>query len=169
MAAVNPEPNDPKWLVALDIAGAIILLALAVSLVVSCGVSKPQVVVKDSVRVEVHERIVHDTAYFALQPSQQDVTTKDTTSLLKNDYAQSYAAIESGFLHHTLETYQKTIKVPYEVTVHDTITVASKENTVYVDVPRQPTKWESFVEVCGYILLGLVAAFIVAFIIKLAI
>lgn len=128
-------------------------------LTLSCGTSKPTIVVKDSVRVEIHERIIHDTAYFALQASEQSVITKDTISHLENEYAQTDAAIRGGLLFHSLVTTPKTINVPVTTIVHDTLRIEAKENTVYVDVPRQPTKWENFLEICGYILLGLVFLF----------
>ena len=144
------------------------MLALAFLLATSCAVQKPQVVVKDSVRVEIHERIVHDTAYFSLQPSEQSVVTKDTTSHLQNAYAETDAAIRGGLLYHTLTTHTKTIEVPVTTVVHDTLRIEAKENTIYVDVPRQPTKWESFLEVCGFILLGLAALCLIGIILKFA-
>lgn len=168
MTTESRDPREPRWRTALDIAGAVLLLALAFLLATSCGVSKPQVVVRDSVRVEVHERVVHDTAFFAISGDFQERTGKDTVSVLKNEYAQSYAAVEDGLLTHSLQTFPKTVKVPVTVTVHDTIRVESSTVTEVVEVPRQPTKWENFVEVCGYILLGVLALGIVALALKLA-
>ena len=169
MTTASRDPRGPRWLTALYIAGWVFLLVLAFLLATSCGVGKPQVVVRDSVRVEVHERVVHDTAFFAISGDFQQKTSKDTVSVLKNEYAQSYAAVEGGLLTHSLQTFPKTVKVPVTVTVHDTIRVESSTVTEFVDVPRQPTKWEGFVEVCGYILLGVLALCIVALALKLAI
>lgn len=137
----------------------VIAIAFLLANMIACGAAKPTVVVKDSVRVEIHERIVHDTAYFALQPSEQAVMTKDTASHLENEYAQTDAAIRGGLLFHSLVTTPKTINVPVITIVHDTLMIEAKENTVYVDVPRQPTKWENFLEICGYILLVIVFLF----------
>ena len=169
MTTASRDPRGPRWLTALYIAGWVFLLVLAFLLATSCGVSKPQVVVRDSVRVEVHERVVHDTAFFAISGDFQERTGKDTVSVLKNEYAQSCAAVEGGLLTHSLQTFPKTVKVPVTVTVHDTIRVESSTVTEFVDGPRQPTKWEGFVEVCGYILLGVLALCIVALALKLAI
>ena len=132
----------------------IIAIAFLLANLISCGAAKPTVVVKDSVRVEIHERIVHDTAYFALQPSEQVVMIKDTVSHLENAYAQTDAAIRGGLLFHSLVSTPKTITIPVTTIVHDTLRIEAKENTIYVDVPRQASKWESFLEICGYILLG---------------
>lgn len=168
MMTESRDPREPRWQLAAEIAATILMLLLGFLLAVSCGVSKPQVVVRDSVRVEVHERVVHDTAFFAISGDFQERTGKDTVSVLKNEYAQSYAAVEGGLLRHSLQTFPKTVKVPVTVTVHDTIRVESSTVTEVVEVPRQPTKWENFVEVCGYILLGVLALGIVALALKLA-
>ena len=70
-------------------------------------------------------------------------------------------------LYHSLVTHPKTIEVPVTTIVHDTLKIESKENTVYVDVPRQATKWENFLEVCGYILIGVVFVFFAFFVLKM--
>ena len=38
-------------------------------------------------------------------------TSKDTTSFLKNDYAESTASLSGGHLYHTLYTYPRPIEV----------------------------------------------------------
>lgn len=151
----------------MEIVDTILLLLLGILLACSCGVQKPSIVVKDSVRVEIHERIVHDTAYFAIAPSEQSVVSRDTTSHLENEYAETDAAIRGGLLFHSLVTHPKTIQVPVTTIVHDTLKIEAKENTIYVDVPRQASKWENFLEVCGYILLGLVFLFFAFVVIKM--
>ena len=169
MQSASPDPNRPT---AHDIFCRVVYavaLAFLVYCLVSCGASKPVTAqIRDSVRVEIRERIVHDTAFFAISGDFQQKTSKDTTSLLKNEYAQSYAAVEGGLLTHSLQTFPKTVKVPVTVTVHDTLIVERQAETIVQEVPRQPTRWENFVEVCGFILLGLVALGIVALALKLA-
>ena len=128
---------------------------------VSCGIQRPVITRKDSIRVEIRERIVRDTAYFQLPAQSSSITTRDTTSVIELDYAKSTASVRDGFLHHSLETMPKTIEVPVYIHVHDTTTVEIKGDTIYVDVPRQPTKWEHFLEVCGWILLGIIALAII--------
>lgn len=145
----------------------VIAIAFLLANMIACGTPKPAIVVKDSVRVEIHERIIHDTAYFALQPSEQSVITKDTTSHLENEYAKTDAAIRGGLLFHSLVTTPKTINVPVTTIVHDTLRIEAKENTIYVDVPRQPTKWESFLEICGYILLAGLFIFFAVVVLKM--
>ena len=156
MMAESPEPTGNR---AYRIfCGVCLVLAFiaAVYALVSCGVQKPVVTHQDSVRVEIRERIVHDTAYFTLPAQSSFIVTRDTTSTIELDFAKSTASIRDGFLHHSLETKPETIEVPVYIHVHDTTEVKIKGDTIYVDVPRQPTKWESFLEVCGWILLGIV-------------
>ena len=169
MMSASPRLPEPENGCLMDIFALIALLVLAFLLATSCAASKPVTVIRDSVRVEVRERIVHDTAYFSISGDFQQKTSKDTTSLLKNEYAQSYAAVEGGLLTHSLQTFPKTVRVPVSVTVHDTTVVEHQANIVTVEVPRHPTKWESFLEVCGYIMLGLAALGLAALVLKLAI
>lgn len=168
MQSASPEPNRPT---AHDIFCAVVYavaLAFLVYCLVSCVASKPAATIRDSVRVEIRERIVRDTAYFAIAGDFQSQTIKDTASHLQSEYAASDASIEGGLLRHSLRTFPKTVRVPVTVTVHDTLIVERQAETIVQEVPRQPTRWENFVEVCGFILLGLVALGIVALALKLA-
>ena len=140
MLSASPEPNRPT---AHDIFCRVVYavaLAFLLYCLVSCAASKPAATIRDSVRVEIRERIVHDTAYFAISGDFQQKTSKDTTSLLKNEYAQSYAAVEGGLLTHSLRTFPQTVKVPVTVTVHDTLIVERQAETIVQEVPRQPTR-----------------------------
>lgn len=143
-------------------------LFVAVWSLVSCGPTKPVAVVRtDSVRVEIRERIVKDTVFFTLPAQSSSVVTRDTTSTIELDFAKSVAAIRDGFLHHSLETKPKTIEVPVYIPVHDTTVVEKKGDTKYIEVERRPTKWESFLEVCGWILIGVVGLLVIIGIAKL--
>ncbi len=75
---------------------------------------------KDSVRLEIHERIVHDTVYFALAPEKEKIVTLDDSSHLENSVAASDAYVRDGKLHHTLETKKQDIPVPVSIPVADT-------------------------------------------------
>ena len=169
---MQQNPQTPHHPTAHDIFCRVVYavaLAFLLYCLVSCGASKPApAAIRDSVRVEIRERIVHDTAYFAIVGDFQSQTVKDTTSHLQSEYAQSDASIKGGLLHHSLRTFPNTVKVPVAVTVHDTLIVERQAETIVQEVPRQPTRWENFVEVCGFILLGLAALGIVALVLKLA-
>ena len=130
------------------------LLTLEVFLVAgvflfSC--SAPKVIYKtnteyrDSVRVEVHERLVHDTV-----------------SRLENTYAKSEAIVSGGFLHHSLESKPQIVYVPVEVPVADTTTthvssaVEVSEETK-VEYRDKPLTWLQKTEIYGFRCLLLIA------------
>ena len=142
------------------------LALLAILTLCSCAVPKPTVVQKDSVRVEIRERIVRDTVRVELPPVVIERETEDTVSVITAKYASSTASIRGGLLYHSLSA-GGSVEVPVYVTVHDTTVVQSQSQTVYVDVPRKPSKWESFLEVCGYFALGFVLLGIVILILRL--
>lgn len=102
----------------------------------------PTTTVKDSVRVEVRERIIHDTATVEIPVEVEKVVTRDTASSLENTYARSTAVVSGGFLWHTLETIPQTIKAPVPVKVTDTLWRESKavEREKIVEVEK-PLTW----------------------------
>lgn len=162
MMAASPEPPGNRAYRIFCRVCLLLAFIAAVYALVSCGVQKPVATQHDSVRVEIRERIVRDIVSITLPPVYIERTVKDTTSHIESEYAQSDAAIRGGFLFHSLTGAPKTIRVPVYKTVHDTTIIERQAQTVFVDVPRQPTKWESFLEVCGYILLGIVTLTLVA-------
>lgn len=90
---------------------------------------------KDSVRIEVHERIVHDTARVEIVREVERIVTRDTVSHLANTYAESVAEVSGGYLHHSLSSKPQVIKVPVTVEVHDTLTIeVHKEASTEVQV-----------------------------------
>lgn len=135
---------------------AFVLLAILGQLFVNCSPRiLPPAEVKDSVRVEIRERIVHDTAYVEIPVIKEVNMTRDSSSHLENPYATSDAVVENGLLRHTLETRPQKIFVPVEVPVHDTTYVHDKAETIVKEVPAQFTKWQAFQIILGRIL-GLV-------------
>lgn len=98
----------------------------------------------DSVRVEIRERLVHDTVTFEVPKIIEKVVTRDTASHLENDWAQSDAEVKDGFLWHSLETKPHTVYVPYEVPVHDTTYIEKEAQTITVtkEVEKPLTWWQ---------------------------
>lgn len=98
----------------------------------------------DSVRVEIRERLVHDTVRFEVPIIKEKNVTRDTTSHLENDWAQSDAEVKDGFLWHSLETKPHTVDVPYEVPVHDTTYIEKEAQTITVtkEVEKPLTWWQ---------------------------
>lgn len=140
---------------------------LAVAFLVACSPRVlPPAERTDSVRVEIHERVVHDTALVTIEKEVEKIVTKDTTSLLENSYARSEARVEAGLLHHSLETTPKTIRVPVTVTVHDTLYIEKEAVKEYVEVNRLTEGQAAWIRL-GKVLLGLVVALVALFVVSL--
>ena len=130
---------------------SLIVLFLALALT-SCGICKPKVVYRDSIRVEYRDRIIHDTATFEVTKEVEKIVTRDTVSHLENSWAKSDALVSEGFLHHSLESIPQIIKVPYEVVVTDTLIVEKITEPEYIEKPL--TWWQRFRQGAFWWLLG---------------
>ena len=130
---------------------SLIVLFLALALT-SCGICKPKVVYRDSIRVEYRDRIIHDTTTFEVTKEVEKIVTRDTVSHLENSWAKSDALVSEGFLHHSLESIPQIIKVPYEVVVTDTLIVEKITEPEYIEKPL--TWWQRFRQNAFWWLLG---------------
>jgi hypothetical protein len=102
----------------------------------------PQVFYRDSVRVEIRERIVHDTVKFEVPVIKEKNVTRDTSSHLENDWAKSDASLVDGFLEHTLETKGRTVYVPVTTIVRDTVTIEKEAVETIKEVKvEKPLSW----------------------------
>ena len=87
----------------------------------SCGPGKRlpvQTENRDSIRVEVREKTVYirDTVYMTIPAQSAENTTRDTSSHLETDYAESDARINpDGTLHHSLRNKPQEKPVPVDV------------------------------------------------------
>ena len=76
---------------------------------------------------------------------QNEITiSKDTTSFLKNDYAESTASLSGGHLYHTLYTYPRPIdvKIPTIEITSKHFKTESKEVPVKVEIIKYKVpKW----------------------------
>ena len=134
---------------------AFVLLAILGQLFVGCSPRiTPPAEIRDSVRVEIRERPVHDTAYVDVPLIKEVNVTRDTSSHLENEYAMSDASISNGTLRHSLETRPHKIAAPVTITVHDTLTIEKKAETIIKEV-NTLTKWQGFQIILGRILGGL--------------
>ena len=134
---------------------AFVLLAILGQLFVGCSPRiTPPAEIRDSVRVEIRERPVHDTAYVDVPLIKEVNVTRDTSSHLENEYAMSDASISNGTLRHSLETRPHKIAAPVTITVHDTLTVEKKAETIIKEV-NVLSKWQGFQIILGRVLGGL--------------
>ena len=135
------------------------------ALATACGVCKKQCPVqKDSVRIEYRDRIVRDTAVVEVTKEVEKIVTRDTVSHLENTWASSDAMVSEGFLHHSLESKPRYIKVPVEVLVTDTLVIEHSAAIIEREVEKplswaQTTKIGAFWPLLGALLLALLWIF----------
>lgn len=123
----------------------IVCATVATLLIAGCAAKRvtSKNIQQDSVSVEVIERIeyIADTVEVAIPYIVERATTRDTISLIENDYAISEAIIEGEFLTHTLQTKpqlrQVQIKTPR--LRRDSIVFRNFYRDVEVEVERDLT------------------------------
>ncbi|WP_300617103.1 hypothetical protein [uncultured Lactobacillus sp.] len=137
-------------------------------LLCSCGAGRHlpvQTESRDSVRVEVREvtRYVPDTAWMKIPAQTAENTTRDTSSHLETDYAESDARINpDGSLYHSLRNKAQEKPVPVDVPVTQKDRIVYKDRYVYdtVKVPRDLTAWQKWQMRSFWILLSVTAAYL---------
>lgn len=90
---------------------------------------------KDSVRIEVRTVYNNDTIYYPMPVSHDAIITKDSSSMLENKYAMSYASVKDGLLYHTLDLKEMDISIPIKIKTEyrDSIVYKDRIKTVYVN------------------------------------
>ena len=137
------------------------ILAILLFVLAGCAVQKPQVIIRDSVRIEYRDRIVRDTAKIEVPVEVEKIVTKDTVSHLENTYAKSDAMVSEGLLYHSLESKPQIIKVPFEVHVTDTLVVEKDSQVIEkeIKVEKELNWWQKFrLNAFWWLLGGLVVA-----------
>ena len=145
-----------------------LLIIFLAFLLCSCGAGKQlpvQTEQKDSVRVEVREvtRYVPDTAWMKIPAQSTENTTRDTSSHLETDYAESDARINpDGTLYHSLRNKAQERPVPVDVPVTQKDSIVYKDRYVYdtEKVPRDLTAWQKWQMRSFWILLSGLLMFI---------
>lgn len=104
---------------------------------------------RDSVRVEVRERIVHhhDTVTIEVPVESVRQTVRDTASHLETSYAVSDARINpDGSLTHTLDNKagERPVEVENKIVYRDSIVWRDRTNWEVVEVERALTAWQQF-------------------------
>ena len=87
-----------------------------------------------------------DTVYLEVPQIVEKVVTKDTVSVLENEFAKSAASVSDGLLAHSLETkpVQKPVEVQTKIVYRDS--VIFKDVVVYetVEVEKELSRWQTF-------------------------
>ena len=140
------------------------ILVLFSLLCVACGSIK-QVTPTERVVTETHIETVFktDTVFLEVPKIVERVVTKDTLSVLENEFAKSAASVSDGLLAHSLET--KPVKQPVEIQTkivyRDSIIVQDRVVTEIQEVEKELTGWQSFKMKMGGWFLGILIILIV--------
>ena len=90
-----------------------IIAVLCLTMAISCA---KRIYVPVQTTTTITERLVDTVIKVNLKVYRDTVTTPDTISHLSNPYAESYARVSGGMLHHSLSSSEKPInlKVVYK-------------------------------------------------------
>ena len=147
-------------------------ILLSCLVLASCSTYKS---VAPSEKVIVETRIEKvfetDTVFLEVPKIIEKVVTKDTVSMLENDYARSSAAVSDGLLSHSLETKptRQPVEIQKEIVYRDSVIIKDNVIVQTVEVEKELTKWQSFkMKTGGFTLTLLVIAivFLILYIIK---
>ena len=140
------------------------ILVLFSLLCVACG-SVKQVTPTERVVTETRIETVYqtDTVLLEIPKIVEKVVTKDTVSVLENDYAKSQALVSDGLLAHSLETkpVQKPVEVQTKIVYRDSVIVKDNVIVQTVEVEKELTGWQSFKMKMGGWFLGILILLIV--------
>lgn len=134
----------------------ILLFSILSACMISCIV--PQMAIdsqRDSVRTVITDRVVYrDTVIYVPVPAESDkAVLQDTdTSFLRTSLAESEAFVSGGRLHHSLRNRNEllppiNLKVPERVQHTDHSHMAVR--TITVEVERELTRWQKFIQALG--------------------
>lgn len=146
----------------------IILGFIAFLLLTSCGAGKQlpvQTEQRDSVRIEVRKetKYIKDTVFLTVPAQSAENTTRDTSSHLETDYAESDARITpDGTLYHSLRNKEQEKPIPVMVPLiqKDSIVYRLRLKKEVVQIPRELTAWQKWQMRSFWILLSAVAVYV---------
>ena len=140
------------------------ILVLFSALCVACATPR-QVAQSEKIITETRIETVYetDTVYLEVPKIVEKVVTKDTVSVLENEFAKSAASVSDGLLAHSLETkpVQKPVEVQTKIFYRDS--VIFKDVVVYetVEIEKELTGWQNFKMKMGGWFLGILIILIV--------
>ena len=133
-------------------------------LCVACGSIK-QVTPTERVVTETRIETVFktDTVFLEVPKIVERVVTKDTLSVLENEFAKSAASVSDGLLAHSLETkpVQKPVEIQTKIVYRDSVIVQDRVVTEIQEVEKELTGWQTFKMKMGGWFLGILIILIV--------
>ena len=139
-------------------------LVLFSALCVACATTR-QAAPSEKIITETRIETVYqtDTIYLEVPKIVEKVVTKDTVSVLENEFAKSAASVSDGLLAHSLETkpVQKPVEVQTKIVYRDSIVYQDRVVTETVEVPAELSGWQKFKMKMGGWMLGIIVILIV--------
>lgn len=144
-------------------------VSIIVALLILTSCATPKVIQdyqRDSVNVMIKDSIrFRDSLVLVPVPQGSDkaVIPDSDTSRLETDVAESVAWVTDGKLHHQLRNKDAmlipfTIKVPEKLHIKKETILQAYKVTEIVEVEKQLSKWQRFLQTLGYVvLIGAVA------------
>lgn len=128
-------------------------------MVVSCGPAKVvQDYQKDSVVTVIKDTTIYRDSiiYVKIEAEKDSAVLPDTdTSRLSTRFAESEAYVSNGQLHHSLRNKSEALipietKIPITIHFESKATIRDKRTVEVVEVEKQLSRWQKFIQALGY-------------------
>lgn len=130
-------------------------------MVASCGPAKVvQDYQKDSVVTVIKDTTIYRDSiiYVKIEAEKDSAVLPDTdtdTSRLSTRFAESEAYVSNGQLHHSLRNKSEALipietKIPITIHFESKATIRDKRTVEVVEVEKQLSRWQKFIQTLGY-------------------
>ena len=135
------------------------VLAIAAVIIVSCGPARVvQDYQKDSVVTVIKDTTIFRDSiiYVRVEADKESAIIPDTdTSRLSTRYAESEAYVKNGQLHHSLRNRSEALipietKIPITIHFESNSSIRDKRTVEVVEVEKQLSRWQRFIQALGY-------------------
>ena len=135
------------------------VLPIMAFMVASCGPAKVvQGYQKDSVVTVIKDTTIYRDSiiYVKIEAEKDSAVLPDTdTSRLSTRFAESEAYVSNGQLHHSLRNKSEALipietKIPITIHFESKATIRDKRTVEVVEVEKQLSRWQKFIQALGY-------------------
>lgn len=128
-------------------------------MVASCGPAKVvQDYQKDSIVTVIKDTTIYRDSiiYVKIEAEKDSAVLPDTdTSRLSTRFAESEAYVSNGQLHHSLRNKSEALipietKIPITIHFESKATLRDKRTVEVVEVEKQLSRWQKFIQALGY-------------------
>lgn len=135
------------------------VLPIMAFMVASCGPAKVvQDYQKDSIVTVIKDTTIYRDSiiYVKIEAEKDSAVLPDTdTSRLSTRFAESEAYVSNGQLHHSLRNKSDALipietKIPITIHFESKATLRDKKTVEVVEVEKQLSRWQKFIQALGY-------------------